>query len=560
MRAPADEAFAEYGSIYSPHIILIRCNSYKSNMQRLSKGAPSAFPLDENAQTLLRLKYLTLDLHGLPMETPEGLFSRVCKHVAKAESPSDRPSAFTEFNSLLSERVFLPSTPVLVGSGLEDAQLFTSLALPFRPFNHTKRLLIAAQRGGSGTSYRIPVAPGEGWNSTLARMVELDVATRSVRQNGRRQGCSLALMDASDDRAGHFVKAKTNRSLMPNTGTSIAASDGFLSERAEDGNEYLFGSLVRAIYEAGEPGVIFSDRIKGTHSTQEEAGTSACAEVPLASYEACNLGAIDVSKLVDEGVFDFDYLMEATKLAVRFLDDVYDVTSFPSPEIRRATLRSRKLGIGVMGLADLFALMEMEYGDDSSISLASQIASAMRETAVAESVALADERGRCVAIEGEGLYRRNAGLLAIPPSGSISVIAGCSTGIEPFFSFPAVRHTMDGIQLLEASRVLLSRLRDRNVQVTSRELIEPGLPSDIATVLSKEGGLFKPATEVTTRQHLAIAKAFQDHFDNSISKTVTLPGSTTLDDIEVVILEAWRLGLKGISVFRPACSEKLIFG
>jgi len=519
-------------------------------------------PLTKSAYDHSLSRYVLKDGAGVPVESYQEMFRRVCDYALKREGSGAGGEVVADFRNLITGLVFLPGTPVLVGAGVEGAQLFAAVAFPFRPFALTRSLLVTSQRGGAGTSYCIRSRHGEQWDRIRYRISQLDKATRSVKQGGCRQGCSLAVMRADDPNVDQFVMAKLDRNLAPNTGTSVALNDSQMEELAGGGDENLFSRMTEAIHEVGEPGVIFSDEVNRENPISHLGhigASSACAEVPLMDYEACQLGAVDVSKLIYDGDFDFDLLKRATKSAVRFLDDMIDLTSYPDERVRCATMSSRKMGVGVMGLADLFASLELQYGEDDSVQLCREIASTMRLAAMEESKTLAEERGSCPALEEIGVMRRNATLLAIPPSGSISLIAGCSSGIEPYFSFPVTMHRVEGTGRLEVSRVLVERLKRLGFRVSAEGLLDVPTSSRLGLELRSAHHIFRTATELAPERHLAIAKAFQTYFDNSVSKTVALQEESSPEEVSKIIVQAWRMGLKGISIFRPASGERLIY-
>jgi ribonucleoside-diphosphate reductase alpha chain len=404
-----------------------------------------------------------------------------------------------------------------------------------------------------------------------------DVATEVVKQGGRRRGANMAVLDASHPDIDEFIAAKSRPGELENFNLSVAVTDEFMGA-AEAGGMHslidpptraavatepaveLFRRIAAAAWEGGDPGLLFIDCVNAANPLSGLGAieaTNPCGEVPLLPFESCNLGSVNLARMLSGEEVDWERLGATVRLAVRFLDDVIEASRFPTPEVERATLRTRKIGVGVMGFAEFLALLGIPYNSDEAVAMADRVGRVIATEARAVSVGLARERGPFPAhglVEGGASASspvRNAQLTSIAPTGSISIIAGTTAGIEPLFAIAFERNVL-GTHQRETNRAFERLAREHGFY--SEELV-----AAIASTGGVGGGrdvpddirrAFVTAAEVAPHWHLAIQAAFQRHVDAAVSKTVNLPAEATVGDVAQIYLDAWRRGAKGVTVYR----------
>jgi len=551
--------------------------------------------ISPSARELLEGRYLRRDERGQVVETPDQMFRRVADHVASAEVRfgEDRSDFSVRFGEMMSEGIFLPNSPTLMNAGLALGQLSACFVIPIEDsmegiFGALKLMAIVHQSGGgTGFSFSRLRPRGDVVRSTggiasgpVSFMGIFDAATEVVRQGGRRRGANMGVLRADHPDVLDFVHSKDEPGRLENFNISVGIPDEFMSRAGRDEEIELLnprtGSvsgtlnaarLLREIassaWRRGDPGVLFLDRINEAHPLPEKIeATNPCGEQPLLPYESCNLGSVNLSRFVDEGEIDFDGLAETVRLAVRFLDDVIEVNHFPHGLMRDATLKTRKIGLGVMGFAEMLIKMNVSYSSREALRVAEETMSFVSKEAREESRRLGRARGsfplfKRSSLEGDAM--RNATVTTIAPTGSISLIAETSSGIEPLFAVSFVRN------LLGKRTVISSPLFERMAKeagVYSPELMrrvaktgtlrDVDLPADL-----KE--LFVTALEVPPEQHVRVQAAFQKFTDNAVSKTVNMPPEAKVDDVLEVFRLAYRLGCKGITVFRYGSRDQLLY-
>jgi ribonucleoside-diphosphate reductase alpha chain len=410
-------------------------------------------------------------------------------------------------------------------------------------------------------------------------MEVFDAAVNAVRQGGRRRGANMAVLDVHHPDVETFIAAKRDPSVLRNFNLSVAVDAAFMQAAARDGDvvltnprtglpvgrrraRELMQAMASCAWETGDPGLIFLDRINRDNPTPELGritATNPCGEVPLLPYEACVLGSINLSALSRTGVFAWDRLDRLVELGIRFLDDCIDVSVFPLPRIAAAVRASRKVGLGVMGFADALVDLGIPYDADEAARFAGDVLSRMAARATEVSKALARERGpypNCSRSGGgEGPDRpavRNATRMAIAPTGSLSLIAGCSSGIEPFFAVAYERHVLEGATLVEVN----SRFQRIAVEQgfwsegVRAKLLRSGRVRDIPEVPPDVRALFPTAHEISPERHIRLQAACQAHVDNAVSKTVNLGPEATVADVLDAYRHAFEAGCKGITVYR----------
>jgi ribonucleoside-diphosphate reductase alpha chain len=556
--------------------------------------------LSANALRVLEARYLLRDGSGQPLEDFEGMCRRVARAVAAAEAGfGGDPDAVAEaFAEALLRREFLPNSPTLMNAGTASGQLSACFVLPVEDslesiFDAVKQMAIIHKTGGgTGFSFSRLRPAGDSVQRSLgvasgpvSFLDVFDAATGVVVQGGRRRGANMGVLRVDHPDVRAFVAVKRGEGRITNFNLSVATTDAFWRAALAGGPIDLVsprdgkvvesvdaGALLDEIAESawasGDPGVIFLDAIDRENPTPALGpleATNPCGELPLLANESCNLGSIRLDAFVREGALDAERLDAAVALAVRFLDDVVEVSRHPLPEIARTTRANRKIGVGVMGFADALVDLSIPYDAAEAVAFAERVMSRISAAAQRASERLAAERGVFPSWEGsraaaQGLRLRNATLTSIAPTGTISILADCSSGIEPYYALAFVRNVLDGARLHETNPRFEAALHAAgawnedlvaHVRTTGAARGVPGVPPDVAK-------LFPTATDVAPRVHLAVQAAFQRHVDNAVSKTVNLPADATPAQVREIYVEAWRLGLKGVTVFREGCRARAV--
>ncbi|MCM8788578.1 MAG: adenosylcobalamin-dependent ribonucleoside-diphosphate reductase [Candidatus Omnitrophica bacterium] len=552
-------------------------------------GVEDRLKLSLSAISILRKRYLLRDETGKITETPQQMFERVAKYVADAEkSLSERNRYHEKFYAMLSSLEFLPNSPTLMNAGTVLGQLSACFVLPVPDsiegiFEALKNMAIIHQSGGgTGFSFSSIRPKGDIVRSTMGvasgpvSFIEIfDKATDIVKQGGRRRGANMGIMRVDHPDIIDFVASKRNNELS-NFNISVAITDLFMESVIKNRNfelinprtkkttrkipaRELFDIICQAAWETGDPGLVFIDEINRKNPTPglgSIESTNPCGEQPLLNYESCNLGSINLTKVIDKKNINWNKLGEIVKLSVRFLDDVIDVNRYFLPEIEKMTLGNRKIGLGVMGWADLLAELEIPYGSKKSLELAEKIMEFINRTAFEYSAHLGKEKGSFPNFE-KSVYRKNVNHLrnctrtTIAPTGTISIIAGCSSGIEPFFAI-AYGKKMAGSSIFEINPVWerkVSELKLRDSELIA-EIVRTGSVQNIKGMPEKIKKVFRIAFEIKPDLHLLMQASFQKHTDNAVSKTINLPEEATIGDVKKIFVSAYRLKCKGITVFR----------
>ncbi len=590
----------------------------------LPKSLPEP-ELNPNAKVVLERRYLRKDGQGKPYETPRELFWRVASHVAAEEagyknSPyhaADKTKALArEFYDLMTSWRFLPNSPTLMNAGTELGQLAACFVLPVEDsmegiFDAVKyAALIHKSGGGTGFSFsrlrpkdsRVGSTGGIA-SGPLSFLRIFNTATEQVKQGGTRRGANMGILRVDHPDILRFIRAKERQGELNNFNLSVALTEDFMraveKERQYDLLEphtgkksgslnarEVFSLLVRKAWESGDPGIIFLDRINRDNPTPKLGdieSTNPCGEQPLLPYEACNLGSINLGvfaldkpkagKAAKKGAktrknakadrIDWDDLGRTVRLCVRFLDDVIDASAYPLPQITDMVRKNRKIGLGVMGFADLLYQLGVPYDSQEALDLGEKVMKFVQEESRAASKEMALERGPFPAYDQSvfadrnlGPYR-NATTTTIAPTGTLSILAGCSSGVEPLFALSFVRNVMDNDKLVESNPYFAKALKKAKAYSASlmEEVAKKGtiqsmehLPADLRRV-------FVTAMDIAPLWHLKMQAAFQKHTDNAVSKTVNLPGTATKDDIWDIYWKAYEYGCKGVTVYRDGCKD-----
>ncbi|MDD4447906.1 MAG: adenosylcobalamin-dependent ribonucleoside-diphosphate reductase [Methanothrix sp.] len=569
-----------------------------NNPEMTSSAIADDIILSRNARAVLNKRYLRRDEFGAVAETPKEMFERVAAHVSRAEIKYGGDAEYyrTKFLEIMRGLEFLPNSPTLMNAGLPQGQLSACFVLPVEDslpgiFDALKSMaLIHQSGGGTGFSFSrlrpkndVVRATGGVASGPVSFMRIFDVATDVIKQGGRRRGANMAILRVDHPDILQFIQAKEKPGFLENFNISVAASDEFMRAAQQGGDIELInphsgraaghlnakeamGRIAQCAWAGGDPGMIFIDRINATHPLPGIIeSTNPCGEQPLLPNESCNLGSINLAKLVRNGELNWKRLVELVSLSVRFLDDVIDVNCHPLRQIEETTMQSRKIGLGVMGFAEMLIMMNVSYNSQEAVRLAEDIMKFISRAAREASAQLGEERGSFPLFEQSKLQSwkamRNATVTTIAPTGTISIIAGTSSGIEPLFALAFVRRVLEGSRLLEVSPLFEGAAAARGIfsPEMKAELARKGTAADISGVPQDLKDLFVTALDIPSEQHVRIQAAFQKYTDNAVSKTVNLPESATVDDVLRVYHLAYELGCKGVTVFRYGSRSQVLY-
>ncbi|MCL6500512.1 MAG: adenosylcobalamin-dependent ribonucleoside-diphosphate reductase [Candidatus Pacearchaeota archaeon] len=544
-----------------------------------------------NAIKVLEERYLLKDDEGKIIETPTQMFKRIAKAIAKVDAKykQDVEKIELEFFEMMKNLEFLPNTPTLMNAGTKIGQLSACFVLPIddslESIFTTLKNMARIQQSGGGTGFSFSrlrpkgdvVKSTKGVASGPVSFIKIfDATTEVIKQGGKRRGANMAVLHCTHPDIEEFISAKQKGKQLSNFNISVAATDAFL-EAASRGGELklinprtkqvvakvsakkLFWEICRCAWQTGDPGIVLIDEInrrQPTPSLGKIETTNPCGEVPLLPFESCNLGSINLSKFVSNNKIEWDRLKKVVHLAVHFLDNVIDANNYPLREIEKITKANRKIGLGVMGFADLLIKLRIPYNSDDALKLGEKIMSFISREARKASIALAKEKGSFPNFEksiwkGKVPCLRNATCTTIAPTGSISIIAGCSSGIEPLFALAYVREIMEKKRFIEINHDFQMELikKDLYTEELIRKIASNG--SIQKTTLPQEmKRVYVTALDIAPEWHVKMQAAFQKYTDNAVSKTVNLSENATIEDIKKIFMLAWRLKCKGITIYR----------
>jgi len=557
-------------------------------------------PLSNNAIIVLEKRYLKKDKEGNIIETPANMFERVAKHVASAEtlfnSPYDIKKTEKKFLRIMTNLWFLPNSPTLMNAGRRLGQLAACFVLPiedsmdsiFETLKNTA--IIHKSGGGTGFSFSrirpekdIVLSTAGVSSGPISFMTVFDVATETVKQGGTRRGANMGILRVDHPDIESFIELKDDQNRLNNFNISVALTNNFMDALERD-SEYdlinprttnivkrisarkIFDMIVHSAWLTGEPGVIFIDRINRdnpTHHLGEIEATNPCGEQPLLPYESCTLGSINLSRMVSAKAVNYNRLKKTVHDAVHFLDNVIEINKYPLSRIEKMSKGTRKIGIGVMGFADMLIKLGISYNSDEAVSEAEKVMSFISQESKIASAALGEKRDN-FAYYKESIYdtpqtphMRNATTTTIAPTGTISIIAGTSSGIEPLFAIAQVRKVLDGKSLSEINPLFVDIAKSEGIykKKLMDEIIEGKSVQDIESVPDLVKALFVTSHDISPEQHIKIQAAFQKYTDNAVSKTVNFSSGAIKSDIAKVYLLAHNFGCKGVTIYRDGSRQ-----
>ena len=562
-------------------------------------------PISENARAVLERRYLIRDEHGEAVETVDELFHRVADAVAAADvrfDPlADVADTAQSFYRMMTDLDFLPNSPTLMNAGRPLGQLSACFVLPVADsmediFDAIKNAaLIHKSGGGTGFSFSRLRAKGSTVNSTggvasgpISFMKVFNAATEAVKQGGTRRGANMGILRVDHPDILEFITCKNDTKEITNFNISVGLTEAFM-EAAESGSEYelvdpasrrvtgrlnareVFEAIVRSAWQTGEPGILFLDRLNKDNPCPgqgEIESTNPCGEQPLLPYEACNLGSINLVhhlRRTETGyALDRAKLEQTIRTAVHFLDNVIEVNQYPLPEIDAMTKKTRKIGLGIMGFADMLLYLGIPYDSDEGVAMASQVMELVQTIGHQESQRLAQVRGP-FPLFAESVYRdgaplRNATVTTIAPTGTLSIIAGVSSGVEPVFAYAYYRNVMDNTHLIETNQILRDKLTELGLYSDElmRQIIEHGSLAHVEGIPEAVKRVFVCAHDVSPIWHVKMQAAFQQFTDNAVSKTVNFPNSATQEEVAEVYRLAYELGCKGTTIYRDGSRDEQV--
>ena len=561
--------------------------------------------ISENARAVLEKRYLIRDEKGEPTETVEELFHRVANAIAAADASFDPKADVAAtarcFYDMMTGLDFLPNSPTLMNAGRPLGQLSACFVLPVGDsmeeiFDAIKNAaLIHKSGGGTGFSFSRLRPRGSTVNSTggvasgpISFMKVFNAATEAVKQGGTRRGANMGILRVDHPDILDFITCKNDTKEITNFNISVGITEKFM-QAVENGGSYelvdpashkvtgtlsareVFDKIVSSAWQTGEPGIIFLDRLNRDNPCPQQGeieSTNPCGEQPLLPYEACNLGSINlVTHLKEEDgrwVLDRDKLTATIRTAVHFLDNVIEVNKYPLPEIDAMTRSTRKIGLGVMGFADMLLYMGIPYNSDQGVAMAREVMELVNTIGHEESQALAQVRG-AFPLFSESTYRngkplRNATVTTIAPTGTLSIIAGVSSGVEPVFAYAYIRNVMDNTHLIETNQILKNVLVSRGLysDALMRQIVEQGSLAHVDGIPEDIKRVFVCAHDVSPIWHVKMQAAFQAYTDNAVSKTVNFPNSATKEEVAEVYTLAYKLGCKGTTIYRDGSRDEQV--
>ena len=588
----------------------------RSDERRIERiiGVRDDLDLSPNQLKVLSSRYLLKDDEGKVIETPSELFRRVAKNLAKVEKGEDRKGVEEDFYDVMSRLEFLPAGRTLNNAGTPQSQLANCFVLPVEDsmegiFDAVKWMAMVHQRGG-GTGFNFSklrprgdvVTKSSGGFATgpVSFMKVFDIATRQVMQGGKKRGANMGILNVDHPDVLDFISAKSERGEIENFNISVGVTDAFMKAVDLDKEWHLrnqrtgeivqtlqartmMSQLVSMAWRTGDPGLIFLDPINRNNPLLEKYGridaTNPCGEQPLHSFDACNLGSINLARMVKSQIpnsqilkweVDWERLRFVVRTGVRMLDDVIDACKYPLPQITETVRANRRIGLGVMGWADMLYQLRIPYDSEVGVALAKKVAKFIQDESWIMSADLASEKGEFPRWKESSFVKmgkkvRNVAITTIAPTGSISMLSDASSGIEPVFALAYTKNVVEdnGLSYInkyfekELSQALWAdgdaehKVRDRIV----REVSSTGTVSDVTGVPEEVKSVYRTAHDISPTWHIKMQAAWQTYTDNAVSKTINFPHTATIDDVNSAYMTAWKMGCKGITIYRDGSKD-----
>ena len=555
--------------------------------------------LTDTAETVLKRRYYLKDTEGNPTENWESLCRRVAGAVAAAGQPStDQSEALSErFFDMIHQMDFLPNSPCLMNAGTDLGQLSACFVLPVEDsmdgiFTAIRNgALVHKTGGGTGYSFSRLRSKNASVRSTqgvasgpLSFAAVFDAATETIKQGGKRRGANMGVLRIDHPDILDFITAKQNQNKFNNFNFSVAITDAFMTALKEDSDydliepntrkvikslnaKEVFEQIIDLAWHNGEPGVLFIDSANRNNPTPQLGvfeATNPCGEQWLLPYESCNLGSINLANFVNDGAVDYQRLEKVVQTATVFLDNVIDCNRYPIPEIEEMTLKTRKIGLGIMGLHDLLIQLRTPYAGDEGRQTASDVMNFIQDAAIAESERLAEKKGTFPAYDpeiNEFNPRRNAALTSIQPTGTVSMIADCASGCEPYFSIVMIKHVMDGDRLILVNKYFEEIAKEEGFYSESlmNKVADSGTVIGHSEIPKEWQEIFRTAQDIDPEDHIKMQGILQQSgVDSSISKTINLPNSAGRDEVKKAYLLGYELGCKGLTVYRDGSRDSQV--
>lgn len=581
----------------------------KASPIRLDKSifVKKEITLSDNAKTVLERRYLKKDSKGRVKETPEDMFRRVAHHIARPEKDYGNDENIKEieetFYNMLTTFKFLPNSPTLMNAGRRLGQLAACFVLPIEDsmdgiFDSLKNAaLIHKSGGGTGFSFsrlrpknsRVGTTGGVA-SGPVSFMKIFNTATEQVKQGGTRRGANMGILRVDHPDIMEFITCKKENEELNNFNISVGLTDTFI-EAVKNNKTYelidpsdkkktgelnaadVYHTIVKQAWENGDPGIVFLDSLNKHNPTPklgEIEATNPCGEQPLLPMEACNLGSINLAKFViesdDDPAIDYEGLKETVWSAVRFLDNTIDMSKYPIPEIDKMVKGNRKIGLGIMGFADMLYQLKVPYNTDKALAVAEEVMAFIQKESHEASKYLAEERSvfpnfdKSVFARKKGCAYRNATTTTIAPTGTLSIIAECSSGIEPLFALSFIRNVMDNDELIEVNPYFEAVAREQGFysKELMDEIAQKGSIQTIDEIPEDIRNVFVTAHDISPEWHIRMQAAFQKYTDNAVSKTVNLPRDATVDDVAKIYNLAHELQCKGVTIYRDGSKENQV--
>ena len=548
--------------------------------------------LTVNALEVLKQRYLLKDETGAIKESPAHLFMRIAEVISKVDVEYGRDPKESEktFHGMMARLEFIPNSPTLFNAGTSIGQLSACFVLPVGDslesiFTAVKNMALIEQTGGGvGFDFSKLRPNGDIVGSTkgvasgpVSFMRVFDTATEVIKAGGKRRGAMMGILRVDHPDVLEFITSKQKTGFLSNFNISVAVTDEFMKILEADGEYSLsnprnkekvrnlkaqdvWNLMVKSAWMSGDPGVVFIDEVN-KHNPTPEVGrmesTNPCGEQPLLPYESCNLGSINLLTIVEDGKIAWEKLKETVRNSVHFLDNVVSANKYPLKETEEITWANRKIGLGVMGFADMLIKLGVRYDSKDAVALGEKVMNFIEEEAHRKDVELGEERGSFPNFE-KSIWKdrygamRNATVTTIAPTGTISIIAGCSSGIEPIFAVSFMRNVLSGTRLFETNPLFEKMAKEKGFYSAKllEEIARTGSVQNVNGVPEDVKKLFVTALDIEPEWHVRMQAAFQKYTDNAVSKTVNLPSDSTVEDVREVYDLAWKMKCKGVTVFR----------